>query len=407
MNPHVLIALSVSLSVAADPKDAANKELSEFQGSWVLISAVDNGKALPDKEIKRLRVTIRNNGFQLEQDTRLISEGIFTINPDRKLKEMDEIHTLGRNKGKTYLAIYELDGDRQRLCFADARKPRPTEFSSKPGSGHLLQVWKRERPNPLVRTFTYKKTKEGDLAIHVHFPKDWKKEDKRPAIVFFFGGGWAEAFPKHFEPEAEHLASRGMVAARADYRVKALHGVTPDQCVEDARSVVRWLRQNAGMLGVAPDRIVAAGDSAGGHIAACAGCCPELETAGESPKISSRPNAMILYEPALRFHGEGYAKLLERDDEKLARSITPLLHMKRGLPPTLLIYGKDDGFFPHGEEFIKRSKELGNLARMFTAPGVTHGGIYASPWRQRALQRVGEFLESLGYLEKTPATKLP
>lgn len=116
---------------------------------------------------------------------------------------------------------------------------------------------------------------------------------------------------------------------------------------------------------------------------------------------------MILYEPALRFHGEGYAKLLEKDDEELAKSITPLMHLKKGLPPTLLIYGKDDGFFPHGEEFIKRSKEIGNHAEMYIAPGVTHGGLYASPWRERALRRVDEFLESLRYLKKIPATKLP
>src|SRR5262245_15136797 len=407
MKLQVLTALFVCLLVAAEPKDAANKELAKFQGGWVLISATDDGKALREKEIKQLRVTIRSNRFQLEQNGRLIAEGIFAINADKKPREMDAIHTLGRSNGKTYLAIYEIDRDQQRVCFADARKPRPTEFSSKPGSGHLLQVWKRERPNHRVRTFTYKKTKQADLALHVHFPKDWKKEDKRPAIVFFFGGGWVEAFPRHFEPEAEHLASRGMVAARADYRVKALHGVTPDQCVEDAKSAVRWLRQNAGMLGVDPDRIGAAGDSAGGHIAACAGCCPGLEAAGENLKISSRPNAMILYEPALRFHGEGYAKLLEKDDEELAKSITPLMHLQKGLPPTLLIYGKDDGFFPHGEEFIKRSKEIGNHAEMYIAPGVTHGGLYASPWRERALRRVDEFLESLRYLKKIPATKLP
>jgi hypothetical protein len=71
-----------------------------------------------------------------------------------------------------------------------------------------------------------------------------------------------------------------------------------------------------------------------------------------------------------------------------------------------LIYGKDDGFFPQGEEFIKRSKEIGNLSEMYIMPGVTHGGIYASPWRERARRRADEFLESLDYLKKIPA-RLP
>src|SRR5690349_2245960 len=87
-----------------------------------------------------------------------------------------------------------------------------------------------------VQTFTYKKTKQANLAIHVHYPPDWKKEDKRPAIVFFFGGGWTAGRIEQFEPQAKYLAGRGMVAARADYRVKSRHQVTPDACVEDAKS---------------------------------------------------------------------------------------------------------------------------------------------------------------------------
>src|SRR5262245_11432486 len=91
-----------------------------------------------------------------------------------------------------------------------------------------------------VRTASDMKTKEAELAVHLHFPEGWKKEDRRAAIVFFFGGGWTSGNVRQFEPQATYLAGRGMVAARADYRVKSRHGVTPDQCVEDARSAVSW-----------------------------------------------------------------------------------------------------------------------------------------------------------------------
>src|SRR5262249_6559933 len=148
----------------------------------------------------------------------------------------------------------------------------------------------QDQSKEAVKTFTYKKTTKADkttpvaLEIHVHLPPDWKKEDKRPAIVFFFGGGWTSGTVKQFEPQASYLASRGMIAARADYRVKSRHDVTPDACVEDAKSAVRWLRQNTAMLGVDPDRIVASGGSAGGHIAACT-ACTGLDAAGEDPNI--------------------------------------------------------------------------------------------------------------------------
>ena len=87
-----------------------------------------------------------------------------------------------------------------------------------------------------TKTFTYTKTKQADLEIVVHYPPGWKETDKRPGIVFFFGGGWENGTIKAFEPQAQYLASRGMVAARADYRVKSRHDVTPDACVEDAKS---------------------------------------------------------------------------------------------------------------------------------------------------------------------------
>ncbi|HEV3028839.1 MAG TPA: alpha/beta hydrolase, partial [Planctomycetota bacterium] len=115
----------------------------------------------------------------------------------------------------------------------------------------------------------YKKTEQGDLKISISFPEDWKASDRRPVIVFFFGGGWTQGTVQQFAPQAAYLAKRGMVAARADYRVKSRHQVTPDKCVEDAKSAVRWLRKNAATLGIDPEKVVAAGGSAGGHLAAC------------------------------------------------------------------------------------------------------------------------------------------
>jgi acetyl esterase/lipase len=249
-----------------------------------------------------------------------------------------------------------------------------------------------------VKSFTYKKTKQGDLEIHVHYPADWKKEDKRPAIIFFFGGGWTGGTVKQFEPQAEYLASRGMVAARADYRVKSRHNVTPDACVEDAKSGVRWLRQNAAMLGIDAEKIVASGGSAGGHIAACT-ACPGLDADGEDAKISSKPNALILFNPVVRF--DGVPELMQRidKDEKLGKAISPTLHLTKTTPPALLLYGKQDRLTKQGEEYVEKSKEVGHRTEMYLADGVGHGFFNRSPWKERTLVRVDEFLESLGYVK--------
>jgi acetyl esterase/lipase len=258
--------------------------------------------------------------------------------------------------------------------------------------------------NP-VTEFTYKKTKQADLVLQVHFPPGWKKEDKRPAIVFFFGGGWEQGTIRAFEPQAAYLAGRGLVTVRADYRVKSRHGVTPKECVEDAKSAVRWLRQNAARLGVDVDRIVASGGSAGGHIAACTALAPGVEPEGEDKKISSRANVLILFNPVLRFGPQ----MLKRvgNDEAVGKAISPTLHLRKDSPPTLLFFGTGDWLIGQGEEFMRRSKELGHRAVLHKADRQPHGYFNRSPWREKTLAQADEFLASLGYLKGKPTIKVP
>jgi acetyl esterase/lipase len=256
-----------------------------------------------------------------------------------------------------------------------------------------------------TKTFTYTKTKQADLEIVVHYPPGWKDTDKRPGIVFFFGGGWENGTIKAFEPQARYFASRGMVTARADYRVKSRHGVTPKECVDDARSAMRWFRQNAAKLGVDPDRIVASGGSAGGHIAACTTLMPPADTRGADATVSCKANALILFNPVLRFGPQLLQKV--GNDEAVGKAISPVLYLAKDSPPTLLFYGTEDWLLKQGEEFLQRSKELGHRAELFTAEKQQHGFFHKSPWREKTLQRADEFLISLGYLQGKPTITVP
>ena len=254
-----------------------------------------------------------------------------------------------------------------------------------------------------TKTFIYTKTPQADLDIVVHYPPDWKETDKRPGIVFFFGGGWENGSINAFERQAKYLASRGMVSARADYRVKSRHGVTPKECVDDARSAVRWFRQNAATLGVDPDRIVASGGSAGGHIAACTTLMPESES--NDGTVSHKANALVLFNPVLNF-GPQMQERIGRD-QAVAKAISPLLHLKKESPPTLLLFGTDDFLFKQGEDFIRRSKEVGCRTEMLAAEKQPHGFFHKSPWYEETLYRTDDFLTSLGYLSGKPTIKVP
>lgn len=270
-----------------------------------------------------------------------------------------------------------------------------------------LLGWSTLHADEPTKTFTYKKTKQANLDLVVHYPPGWKAEDKRPVIVFFFGGGWTSGKITQFEPQAKYLASRGMVAARADYRVKSRHEVTPAECVEDAKSAVRWLRQNAKTLGIDPERIVSSGGSAGGHIAACTALTDGLEAAGEDAKVSSKPNALVLYNPVLKF--AGVESLMKRIDNKedLGKLLSPTLHLTKTTPPTLLLFGTSDKLIEQAEEFVKKSKELGHRAELMSAEGQPHGFFNRSPWQERTTYRVDVFLKTLGYLEGKPTIQEP
>jgi acetyl esterase/lipase len=242
--------------------------------------------------------------------------------------------------------------------------------------------------------------------MHVHLPKGWQAADKRPAIVFFFGGGWRAGSVTQFEKQAEYLAERGLVAARADYRVLSRHKTTPDKCVEDAKSAVRWLRQHAAELGIDRERIVASGGSAGGHIAACAATIDGLEPAGEDISISSKPNLLILFNPALDLTTVG-REVTNAAGENIARAISPCHFVKKETVPTIIFFGTSDRLIDGAQVWLKKAKETGSKAELFTAADQPHGFFNRAPWMEATLAQADEFLVAQGYLKGKPTVKVP
>jgi uncharacterized protein (TIGR03067 family) len=140
----VLIAGQL-IAVAGPQDDAAKKELKTFQGTWVLVSAVRDGKKPSDE--KGIKLIITGTKYSLTQESSAVigHRGTFLLDPAMKPKATDVTVTDGPDKGKIFLGIYELSSDDYKVCFASVGKDRPTEFSSKQGSGNLLQIWKREK----------------------------------------------------------------------------------------------------------------------------------------------------------------------------------------------------------------------------------------------------------------------
>lgn len=252
----------------------------------------------------------------------------------------------------------------------------------------------------------YRRTPQGELSLHFSLPPGPALPDRRPAIVFFFGGGWKSGTATQFRPQADYLASRGMVAACADYRIASVHGTTPDACVEDAKAAVRWLREHAADFHIDPDRIVAAGGSAGGHLAACTAVVPGFEP--KDAKVSSRPNAIVLFNPALNID-----ELVRNGRSKpaitmeMVEAITPNRFVAAGAPPAVIFFGTDDRLLEGAERYVAKAGPLGARADLWLAEGQPHGFFNRPPWIQVTAVKADEFLASLGYLTGPPTIALP
>lgn len=283
--------------------------------------------------------------------------------------------------------------------------------------------WKYPPEMPGARVEVYRQVDDAKLNAWIFEPEGHKASDRRAAVVFFFGGGWRAGTPGQFLPQCLHLAERGMVAVSADYRVKNRHGVRPQDCLADAKACIRWMRANASRLGIDPDRIVATGGSAGGHLAAAVGCVPGFED-GRNLKTSSVPNAMILFNP-----GVVLAPVKDHPDvvpiEKLesyqdrtgghAKEISPHHYIRDGLPPSIIFHGTEDDAVPFGtvEVFAEAMTAAGNRCELKAYKGQPHGFFNpgrgtgeprkeATRYYYRTLQQLDAFLVSLKYLSPEP-----
>jgi uncharacterized protein (TIGR03067 family) len=116
-------------------------DLDKMQGTWNLVSAMEDGKALPADEVKQTTIVVKGNTFRfpgLAKDA-TSRAGTFKLDEAKNPKEIDS----ASDEKEVSLGIYELEPDKYKICFAPAGKPRPTNFSSAPGSGQILQFWAR------------------------------------------------------------------------------------------------------------------------------------------------------------------------------------------------------------------------------------------------------------------------
>lgn len=258
---------------------------------------------------------------------------------------------------------------------------------------------------PNTEIMVYKKIGDHSLRLYIYKPSDWEPTDRRPAIVFFHGGGWVTGRPGQFAWQSHYLATRGMVAICAEYRLIPKDNSTPPTvCCEDAKSVMRYVRAHATELGVDPNRIAAAGGSAGGQLAAFTALVPGLNDPADDLKVSCKPDALVLFNPVFN-NGPGnygYKRVGNRYKE-----YSPAQNITSNAPPTIVFFGTKDQLVSvaTAKAFQTGMERCGVRCETFFYKGQKHGFFNKEPYRTITLTQTDKFLASLGWIEGSPTLK--
>ena len=250
----------------------------------------------------------------------------------------------------------------------------------------------------------FKQADTVSLHMDVFRPARMEAGKRLPALVFFFGGGWNKNNFDQFIPHARYFARRGLVCFVVAYRVKNSHNTTPFQALEDAKSAMRYVRSHASEFGVDPNRIAAAGGSAGGHLAAACALVSGYDAPADDTSVNPRPDALILYNPVIDNGpgGYGYDRIGPAYPE-----FSPLHRIAEGAPPTVFFLGTEDHLVPVATARYYQTvmEAVGSRCDLHLYKGQGHGFFNHRNFKyyKKTLAATDAFLQSLGYLGSEPA----
>jgi acetyl esterase/lipase len=223
----------------------------------------------------------------------------------------------------------------------------------------------------------------GDAtAMDIHVPADdaGPGEDARPAIMLIHGGAWRYGDREAYTEAAERFAKAGYVAATIDYRLVPA-GVYPAM-VQDCLCALSFLRANAAAYRIDPDRIAVSGYSAGGQLSALLGVA--WDHPAHQPDCEWGPTGA----PAAVIPGDGIYDFTDGDPHGLFEDFlggtfeevpdnyvaaSPLLQVREGAPPMLVIHGHDDVVEVEGAEaLVDAMRAKGNDVRFLDLDGAGH-----------------------------------
>jgi acetyl esterase/lipase len=232
-----------------------------------------------------------------------------------------------------------------------------------------------------VRAHVIYDARRPDTSImDVYLPTDGKSA--RPAVLLVHGGSWRSGKRGDFTLAAGRLADSGYVAATIDYRLSPEH-VYP-AAVQDCFCALAFLRAHAGEYGLDPDRVVAMGYSAGGHLVSLLGLAADVPAHQDCPGGVTGPPASVISgagpQDLLALIGDGDGGVVEDfvgappSQVEVWRAASPSSYVRGGVVPFLFIHAEGDLIVPVGQSRSQRDalRASGNHTRLLTLAGGGH-----------------------------------
>jgi acetyl esterase len=221
----------------------------------------------------------------------------------------------------------------------------------------------------------------GDLPIRVYRPVD--AAGPLPTVVYFFGGGWVLGSVDTSDEICRALANAvPCQVITVGYRPAPEHKFPA--AVDDCRTAVAWIAANAAELGVDPDRLAVAGDSAGGNLAAVVTLdrggpalaaqvlvYPNTDYRGDTGSMRENDDPAAFNRRSVAWYWGHY--LASPDDGRDPRASPLLAEDLTGLPPALVITAEHDPLRDEGEQYAERLREAGVPVVATRYAGVAHG----------------------------------
>lgn len=248
---------------------------------------------------------------------------------------------------------------------------------------------------------TYKKAGVFNLDLHMFLPDKLVFTGKRPTIVLFHGGSWSEGKPDWFFSTCQAYAEKGWVACAVEYRTYGRHGTLPFEAVKDAMSAIRWLRLNADTYGIDSAKILATGNSAGGHLALATALVKNLNKKTDNVSVSAIPNALIVNAGVYDLTDDLTAwirKDLKNKDQ--TKEISPNYLITKDFPPALIFHGTNDRNVPFAgaQKFVDNMTKAGNTSiEFYPLQGGGHFIWFDPKFADTMSKARSEFLMKIGW----------